>query len=74
MSLPTKQVRGLRVGDIILLDEEIRLITRISLNPRKSKPYCVRTVDLHEDFDGRSNLFDATVTVTVQAPQEREAT
>lgn len=73
MNLPTKQARDLRVGDIILLDEEIRLITRISHNPRKSKPYCVRTVDLHEDFDGRTNLFDATDTVTVQDSQEGEA-
>lgn len=64
-----KQVRDLRVGDILLFkNKESRLITQIEYNPHKGEAYLFHTTDLAgENF--RCDIYDAPDEVNVRGAQ-----
>ena len=66
-----KQVRDLRVGDILLLykNKESRLITRIDYNSHKRESYAVHTTDLAGE-NPRFDTYDAPDEVKVWGTQE----
>lgn len=65
-----KQVRDLRVGDILLYkNEESRIITRIDYNPHKRESYAIRTTTLSGE-NPRFDAYDAPDEVNVWGTQE----
>ena len=65
-----KQVRDLRVGDILLFkNKESRLITRIDYDPHMREPYAIHTTDL-ANGKPRLDTYDASDPVKVWDTQE----
>lgn len=65
-----KQVRDLRVGDILLFkNKESRIITRIDYDPHMREPYAVHTTDLANE-NPRLDTYDAFDRVIYWGTQE----